>query len=251
MSGHNRWSKVKNVKGAIDAKRGKVFTKITREIIVAARDGGGSPDSNARLRQAILTARQVSMPKENIERAVKKGTGELQGEIIEEISYEGYGPAGVAIIVETTTDNKNRTVSDLRNLFKSHGGNLGEPGSVAWMFSPCGQLIFDQGTYPEDKVMEVALESGASDVISQNGAVEVITEVNEVDHVRDKFEKVGMHPVSSGRGYQAKSTIKVEKADAEKVLSFMEAVEDYEDVQKLHSNFVMDNEVFAELAKKQ
>jgi YebC/PmpR family DNA-binding regulatory protein len=251
MSGHNRWSKVKNVKGAIDAKRGKLFTKLTKELIVAARTGGGKPDSNARLRQAVSSARAASMPKENIERAIKKGTGELQGETIEEIVYEGYGPAGVAVLVETTTDNKNRTVNDLRSIFKSHGGNLGESGSVAWMFTPCGQILFDQEQYPEDKVMEVALESGASDVASQNGTVEVITDVHDVDKVRESFERVGMHPVSAGRGYQAKSTVKVEKIDAEKVLSFMEAVDDHDDVQKLHSNFVMDDAVYAEISKKQ
>ncbi|MFM8315195.1 MAG: YebC/PmpR family DNA-binding transcriptional regulator, partial [Deltaproteobacteria bacterium] len=161
MAGHNKWSKVKNIKGAVDAKRSKIFTKITKEIMVASRIGGGNPDTNARLRLAVQSAREASMPKDNIERAIKKGTGELGGDAIEEVTYEGYGPGGVAILVETTSDNKNRTVADLRSLFKSGGGNMGESGSVSWMFDRVGQLVFEPNTFSEEKIMDVALEVGA------------------------------------------------------------------------------------------
>jgi YebC/PmpR family DNA-binding regulatory protein len=250
MSGHNRWSKVKRIKGPADAKRGKHFTKLIKEITVAARVGGGNPDGNPRLRTAILLAKQASMPKDNIDRAGKKGTGELEGEAVEEITYEGYGPGGVAVLVETQTDNKNRTVNDLRTLFKTGGGSLGEVGSVSWMFDQCGQLIFEKEKYPEDKVMEVALEAGAKDVSEHPDTVDVVTEKDEVFKIKEAFERVGMHPVSAGFGYIPKSTVPVTGENAEKLLTLLEEVEDHDDVQKVHANFEMDDELFNKLTNK-
>lgn len=251
MSGHNKWSKVKNIKGPADAKRGKLFTKITKEIIVAAKTGGGNPDGNPRLRTAVTAARSHSMPKDNIERAIKKGLGTLEGETIEEALYEGYGPGGVAVLVEATTDNRNRTVSDLRNVFKSNGGNMAESGSVAWMFSPCGQLVFEKEKYPEDRVMEVALEASAEDVSSTGDAVEVTTSVNDVYRVKDVFERVGMHPSSAGLGYNAKTLVPIESKEVgERLIQLLQELEDHDDVQKVHSNFSMDEKLFSELTSK-
>lgn len=251
MSGHNKWSKVKRIKGPLDAKRGKLFTKITKELAVAARLGGGSPDTNARLRTALAAAKEASMPKETIDRAIKRGTGELEGASIEEATYEGYGPGGVAILVETTSDNKNRTVSDLRNLFKGGGGHMGEAGSVAWMFTRYGQLVFDKTKFPEEKVMEVALESGAQDVTEAGEVVEVLTSPSDVYHVKDQFDRLGMHPSSTGFSYVAKTTVPVEQKDtAEKLMSLLSEIEDHEDVQRVHANFEMDDKLFAQISDK-
>lgn len=248
MSGHNKWSKVKRIKGPLDAKRGKLFTKLIKEITVAARMGGGNPEGNPRLRHAITAAKGASMPKENIERAIKKGTGELEGAMIEEITYEGYGPGGVAILVETTTDNKNRTVNDLRTLFKSGGGSLGEGGSVAWMFNRYGQLIFESGKYSEDTMMEAALEAGAQDVSFQgDGVIEVLTEVSDLYRVREVFEKMGMSPSQSGFSYVAKSTVPVNKEGAQKLIELMDSIEDHDDVQHVHANADIDEKILAEL----
>ena len=248
MSGHNKWSKVKRIKGPLDAKRGKLFTKLIKEITVAARLGGGNPDGNPRLRQAINAAKGASMPKDNIERAIKKGTGELEGAVIEEITYEGYGPGGVALLVETTTDNKNRTVNDLRTLFKSGGGSLGESGSVAWMFNRYGQLIFENLKYPEDKIMEAALEVGAQDVSSQgDGFSEVLTEVADLYRVREAFEKIGMTPSQSGFSYVAKSTVPLNKESAEQLIELIDCIEEHDDVQRVHANADIDEKILAEL----
>ena len=251
MSGHNKWSKIKRTKGVLDTKKGKIFTKIIKEITIAARAGGGDADGNPRLRTAVLAAKAASMPKENVDRAIKKGTGELGGEQIEEHLYEGYGPGGVAILVETTSDNKNRTISDLRNIFKTWGGNMGEAGSVAWMFTHFGQLVFDKTKYPEDNVMDVALEAGAQDVSAGDDTVEVLTNVPEVYKVTQSFERVGMHPTSAGFSYVPKSSVPVEdRTQAERLLKLLEAIEDHDDVQRIHSNFEMDDKLFAELAGK-
>jgi len=227
-----------------------MFSKIIKEIMVAARMGGGNPDGNPRLRSVIAIAKGVSMPKDNIERAIKKGTGELEGEAIEEIVYEGYGPGGVAVLVESATDNKNRTVNDLRTLFRSHGGNLGEAGSVSWMFDQCGQLVFEREKYNEDTIMEVALEAGAKDVSSGDGTVDVTTEINEIYKIKESFDRVGMHPSTAGFGYIPKSMVKVDGSDAEKLIKLLESIEDHEDVQRVHSNFEMDDALFAKLSDK-
>lgn len=240
MAGHNKWSKVKRIKGPLDAKRGKLFTKLIKEITVAAKLGGGSPDHNPRLRQAIQLAKDASMPKDNIERAIKKGTGELAGESLEETLYEGYGPGGVAVLVEATTDNRNRTVNDLRLLFRSGGGNLAESGSVAWMFERRGQLVFDKAKHKEDTLMEVALEAGAEDVEAQDDSVEVLTAPADVYKVKERFDRVGMHPISVGFAYVPKNTVAVaERPTAEKLVSFLEALEDHDDVTHVHANVTM------------
>lgn len=251
MAGHNKWSKVKRIKGPLDAKRGKLFTKLAKELTIASRMGGGNPDGNPRLRSAISAAKSASMPKENIERAIKKGMGELEGATIEEALYEGYGPAGVAILVETASDNKNRTVNDLRALFRSHGGNMGESGSVNWLFSHYGQLIFEKEKYSEDKLTEVALEVGAQDVSTTDGIVEILTDTADIFKVKEGFESVGMHPTSTGFSYVAKTLVPVtDKVVAQKLLALMEAIEDHDDVQRVHANFEMDDKLFAELSEK-
>ncbi len=250
MSGHNKWSKIKNVKSAVDAKKGKLFTKLIKEIMVSSRMGGGNPDGNPRLRQAILAAKSASMPRDNIERAIKKGTGELQGESIEDVTYEGYGPGGVALLMECTTDNKNRTVSELRNILKSGGGHLAEGGSVAWMFTQRGQLLFDLTKYPEEKIMEVALEVGAEDISDGNGTLEVLTGTTEIYRVKEAFDRVGIHPTSSGLDYLPKSMIKVEdKEIAERLIKLLELLDDHDDVQKVHSNFDMDDNLLNEVTR--
>ncbi len=250
MSGHNKWSKVKHTKGPLDAKRGKVFSKLIKEITVAAKMGGGDPDGNPRLRQAILEAKTSSMPKDNIERAIKKGTGELQdGAAIESFTYEGYGPGGVAILIETATDNKNRTVSELRSMFKNGGGALGEEGSVAWMFEPYGQILFDAKQHSEDQVMEVALEAGAQDVSAAEDLVEVRTGTTDIYKVKDAFEKVGMHPTSATLSFLPKTPLDVEdKAVASKLLALLHNVEDHDDVQKVHTNMHLSDELLAQVS---
>ncbi|MFM8268615.1 MAG: YebC/PmpR family DNA-binding transcriptional regulator [Pseudomonadota bacterium] len=251
MAGHNKWSKVKNIKGAIDAKRSKIFTKITKEIMVASRIGGGNPDTNARLRLAIQSAREASVPKDNIERAIKKGTGELAGEAIEEVTYEGYGPGGVAVLVETTSDNKNRTVADLRSIFKSGGGNMGESGSVSWMFDRVGQLVFEPKTFSEDKIMEIALDAGAQDVTTQSdGTIEVLTATADLYRIRDAFDKAQMVPAASSFAYVPKTSVPVDKEKAQQLLELLENLEDHDDVQKVHANFDIDDKLLAELTAK-
>jgi YebC/PmpR family DNA-binding regulatory protein len=248
MSGHSKWKTIKHKKGAQDQARGKVFTKLGKEISVAARLGGGDPQMNARLRQAVQAAKAASMPKDNIDRAIKKGTGELEGAAYEELVYEGYGPGGVAVLVEVTTDNKNRVVSDLRNLFKAHGGHLGESGSVSYLFTHHGSLVFDRGQWSEDQIMEVALVAGAQDVATHGSHVEVLTPPNDVYRVREAFDKVGMHPVTAAFSYVPKSTAPLEGEAARKFLALAEELEDHEDVQRVHSNFSMEESLMAKLA---
>ena len=251
MSGHNKWSKVKRIKGPLDAKRGKLFTKLIKEITVAARLGGGNIDGNPRLRHAIQLARDASMPKENIERAVAKGTGELEGEQFAEAVYEGYGPGGVAIMVETTTDNKNRTVNDLRLLFRSNGGNLGESGSVAWMFERHGQLVFDGKQNSEDTLMEVAIRAGAQDVSSADDQVEVLTAPPDVYRVKEGFDRLGIHPTSVGFSFVPKNTVPVvDKDTAEKIITMLHELEDHDDVQHVHANFLIEGKLLASLANQ-
>ncbi|MCX6103606.1 MAG: YebC/PmpR family DNA-binding transcriptional regulator [Proteobacteria bacterium] len=251
MSGHNKWSKVKNIKGPLDAKKGKLFTKLSKEITVAARLGGGNTDGNARLRHAIVEARSASMPKDTIERAIKKGTGELEGDVIEEITYEGYGPGGVALLVETITDNKNRTVNDLRNIFKSSGGSLGESGSVAWMFNRFGQLLFEAKKHSEERLMEVALEAGAQDVSTDSeGITEVLTGVADLYRVRENFERLGMLPSQACFSFVAKSTVPLNKTNAQELIELINEIEDHDDVQRVHSNGNIDEKILAELSQK-
>jgi YebC/PmpR family DNA-binding regulatory protein len=236
MAGHNKWSKIKRLKEVLDSKKGKVFTKLLKEITVAARIGGGSPDTNARLRQAIVAARQASVPRDNIERAVKKGTGEVEADAIEETLYEGYGPGGVAILVEGATDNRNRTVADLRNIFRSAGGSLAEAGSVAWMFDRVGQIFLDKAKYPEDIVTDLALEAGAQDVTTHGDIVEVITGPTDLFQVKEVFDKKGVEAISSGFAYVAKNPMSIDQDISEKFQKLVDDLEDHDDVQRTHAN---------------
>jgi YebC/PmpR family DNA-binding regulatory protein len=243
MSGHNKWSSIKHKKGAADAKRGKIFTKLIKEISVAAKNGGGDPDKNPRLRTAILAAKTANMPNDNISRAIKKGTGELaDGASYEEITYEGFGPSKVAVLVDAMTDNKNRTVADLRSLFTRSGGNMGETGSVAWMFTKRGIINILTSSTTEDALMEVAIEAGADDVLTEGEVFVVYTDPNSLDAVRDAIDKKGIKIESAEAAMIPQNTVKVTGDDAESVLKFIEKLEDHDDVQKVHANFDISDE---------
>lgn len=248
MSGHSKWSTIKHKKGAADAKKGRLFSKLIKEITVAARTSGGDLSGNPRLRTAIATARSNSLPSDNIERAIKRGTGEIEGVSYEEIIYEGYGPGGVAIIIESMTDNKNRTVSDLRNEFSKRGGNLGDAGSVGWMFNKKGVLSFDKKSTPEDKLMEVALEAGAEDIIDSEDCWEVITSPSDFEKVKGAIEKIELKPFQTEISRVPKNTVKLGLENAEKILKLMEALEDHDDVQKVYANFDIPAEIMEKIS---
>ncbi len=237
MSGHNRWTKIKHKKEAQGAAKGKLFTKLIKEITVAARLGGGDPDGNARLRAAVGAAREANMPADNITRAIKKGTGELEGVNYEEAVYEGYGPGGVAMMVQCLTDNRNRTAGEVRHLFTRGGGNMGEAGSVGWMFERRGTIAVKQGP-TEDAVMEVALDAGALDIVAQDGGFEVHTEPNDLHKVVTALEKKGFALGEMRITFQPKETVVVEQLeDAQKVLKLVDLLEDNDDVQNVFGNF--------------
>jgi YebC/PmpR family DNA-binding regulatory protein len=236
MSGHSKWSTIKHKKAAKDAKRGKVFTKLIKEITVAARLGGGDPTSNPRLRTAIAAAKAQSMPNDNIERAVKKGTGELEGVAYEEVTYEAYGPGGVAMLVDVVTDNRNRTVAEIRSIFSKHGGNLGETGSVAWMFEKRGLIAVDPAQADEDRVMEVALEAGAEDVRDAGGVLEVLTVPDGFEHVRQALEDAGIPMESAEVTMIPQSSVPLEGKGAEQMVRLLELLDDHDDVQNVSSN---------------
>ena len=240
MSGHSKWHTIKHKKGALDAKRGKVFTKLIKEITVAARTGGGDPDANARLRKAILDAKAQNMPNDTIDRAVKRGTGDLEGVNYEEITYEGYGPNGVAVMVETMTDNRNRTVAELRHLFSKNGGNLGESGSVAWMFDKKGLIIVDKETKSEDELFEIAIEAGADDLQEEGEVFEIYTAPQNYEAVDEAIKKAGVEPQASEISMIPQNYIKLEGADAKQMLKLYEAIDDHDDVQKVYANFDID-----------
>ena len=236
MSGHSKWSSIKHKKGAKDAKRGKIFTKLIKEITVAARMGGGDVKANPRLRTAVLTARAASMPSDNIDRAIKKGTGELEGVNYEEVSYEGYGPAGVAIMLSVLTDNRNRTVAEIRNLFGKHGGNLGETGCVAWMFSKKGVITVDKSAVAEERLFEVALEAGADDITDAGDLFEVTVPPEKLEDVKTALEGGGITPASAEVTMVPQNTITARGRDAEQTLKLLEVLEDHDDVQKVSAN---------------
>ena len=240
MAGHSKWKQIKHYKAATDAKRGALFTKLIREITMAAKMGGGDPAGNARLRVAIDAAKAKSMPKENIERAVKKGTGELEGVDYQEAVYEGYGPAGVALIIETVTDNPTRTVADVRHKFSRAGGNLGATNSVSWMFDRKGQLLIEGSAGDEDKLLELALEAGAEDFQREDDTFIVTTEPTQLHAVRSELEAKGVKVSESEIAMIPKNTVKVDGKEAESVLKLIEALEDLDDVQKVHANFDID-----------
>ncbi len=240
MSGHNKWSSIKHKKGAADAKRGKLFTKLIKEITIAAKAGGGDATGNPRLRTAVQNARAASMPIDNITRAIKKGTGELEGESFEELTYEGYAPGGVAIMVDVTTDNKNRSVSEIRRIFSKAGGNMGEAGCVGWMFEKKGQITIKKEIATEDKLMELALEAGADDVVDAGDFWQVLTPATELYAVNDVLQKAGIAIEESAASRIPTNTIKVEGKVAHQVIKLIEALEDNEDVSNVYDNSDID-----------
>lgn len=243
MSGHSKWSSIKHKKAATDAKRGQAFTKVIKEITVAARGGGGDPTSNARLRTAIASAKAVNMPQDNVTRAIKKGTGELPGVSYEEFTYEGYGPGGAAIILEIMTDNKNRTVADIRHMFSKHNGNLGESGCVAWMFNKKGLIVIDSDKVDEDKLMEIALNAGAEDMQRNEDVFEITTLPEDLESVREAIEKEGIEISLAEVSRIPQTTVKLEGKYAEQMLKLMEKLEDHDDVQNVFANFDIPDEV--------
>ena len=236
MSGHSKWSTIKHKKGAKDARRGKLFTKLIKEITVAARMGGGDIDANPRLRTAVTVARQNSMPSDNIERAIKKGTGELEGVSYEEVTYEGYGPGGVAVMIEALTDNRNRTVADVRSIFDKHGGNLGSAGSVAWMFSKRGLITVERTGVDEDAVMEAALEAGADDVTEAGDLLEVLTAPEKFEAVKEALERAKIAASSAEVTMMPSSSTAISGKQAEQMVRLLEALEDHDDVQRVSLN---------------
>jgi len=250
MSGHNKWSSIKHKKAAVDAKRGKIFTRYIREITIAARSGGDDPDANPRLRSAITAAKGVNMPKDNIERAIARGAGGEGADNIEEIRYEGYGQGGVAILVDCVTDNRNRTVSDVRSAFTKGGGNMGESGCVSWMFHQKGQFIFDREEADEEQIMEIALEAGADDVEDKpdEGCIEVVSSVSEFGNVQQAFEDAALNPQVAEISWIPENTIAVEGEAAEKLLALIERLEDLDDVQNVYSNYDISEEELERIA---
>ncbi len=244
MAGHNKWSSIKHKKGAADAKRGKIFTKLIKEITVAARMGGGDPDANPRLRQAIIQAKAANMPKDNLERAIKKGTGELEGVNYEEIVYEGYGPGGVAVLVECLTDNKNRSIADVRHIFSKAGGNVGTDGCVAWMFDKKGFISVSKENADEDTLMEVALEAGAEDIKEESDTFDIITEPADFEAVKDAVDEAQIEYEVAEITMIPQNLTKVDGKEAEQMIKFMEALDDSDDVQKFYSNADIPDEVF-------
>ncbi len=246
MAGHSKWKQIKHRKAAADSKRSGVWAKCIREITVAAKAGGGDPGGNPRLRTAIDAARAVNMPNDNIDRAIKKGTGELAGESYEEVTYEGYGPGGAAILIEATTDNANRTVAEIRHAFSRHGGNLGATNSVAWMFDRKGQVYLEASRYAEESTLEAALEAGAEDFAREGDQYLVSTTPGDFHAVQDALKAKQYAFEAAELAMVPKSTVKVEGADATKLLKLMEALEDLDDVSKVFSNFDIDAATLAE-----
>ncbi len=251
MSGHSKWSTIKRKKGAADAARARVFTKLIKEITVAARMGGGDPDANPRLRLAIDKGKQANMPLQNVERAIKKGTGELEGVAYEEVTYEGYGPGGAAVIVEAITDNRNRTVSEIRHLFSKLGGNLAETNAVAFMFDRKAVVELEPGDKTEDDVMEAALEAGAEDVVMEDdGTFTVTGEPNLLNDLKDALEAIGVNITSAESTLVPQNYMDVDEKHAGTLLKMMEQLDDHDDVQKVYSNFDISEELLEKLAEE-
>jgi YebC/PmpR family DNA-binding regulatory protein len=248
MSGHSKWATIKHKKAAVDARRGKVFTKLIRELTSAARMGGGDADSNPRLRTAVAAAKTANMPSDTILRAIKKGTGELPGEVYEEIAYEGYGAGGVAILVDVLTDNKNRTVAEIRHLFAKHGGNLGESGCVAWMFARKGVITLNTNQIDEDTLLELVLEAGGDDIKTEADVYEIVTAPEAFEDVRSALEQKALTLDVAEVTMMPQNTVPVEGKQAEQVLRLIEALDDQDDVRKAHANFDISDEVMAALA---
>jgi YebC/PmpR family DNA-binding regulatory protein len=248
MSGHSKWATIKHKKGALDAKRGKIFTRLIKEITMAAKGGGGDPDSNPRLRTAIAAAKAENMPADNIKRAVQRGTGELPGATYEEITFEGYGPGGVALLVDVTTDNRNRTVSEIRHTFTKGGGNLGEAGSVAWMFHKKGTIVVPKAAAKEDDLMNIVLENGGEDLNDDGDNWEILTPPNAYEPVLDAVKKANLEVVHSAVSMVPQNYIKLEGPAANQMIRLLEALEDQDDVQNVYSNFDVDQKQLEEVA---
>jgi YebC/PmpR family DNA-binding regulatory protein len=248
MSGHSKWATIKHKKAALDAKRGKLFTNLIKEIVIAARSGGGDPDANPRLRTAIVAARAVSMPNDNIQRAIKRGTGELEGGQIDEITYEGYGPGGAAVMVFVATDNKNRTVSEIRHVFSKNGGNMGEVGSVGWMFDRKSQILIELDKAEEDSLMNLVLEAGADDLQNDGENWQVLSAPENHHVVLEAIQKANIPTVSAAIAMVPKNLIQLEGKNASGMLKLMEALEDHDDVQNVFANFDIDEKEMESLA---
>ena len=250
MSGHSKWASIKHKKAIVDSRRGQQFTKLTRAITVAARDGGGDPDGNPALELAIRKAKEASMPKDNIERAIAKGTGTgADGEAaLETVLYEGYGPGGVALLVEAVTDNRNRTGADVRHAFSKHGGSLGEPGSVAYLFDKRGTIVVDAERHSEDEVMAIAVEAGAEDIASEDGAWEVLTAPADLAHVRAALEQAGVAIERAELEYRPSTLVPIDESQASSLMRLIEALEDSDDVGEVHANFDVPAEVLERVA---
>jgi len=248
MSGHSKWSTIKHKKAALDAKRGKVFTRVIKELTVAAKVGGGDPDGNPRLRTAIADAKAANMPADNIKRAIQKGTGELPGVTYEDVVYEGYGPGGVAIYVEVLTDNKMRTTPEIRHLFSKHGGNLGEPNSVAWMFEKKGHLSIPSSSASEEALMDIVLEAGADDLQASGTEFEVTCAAGAFSQVRDALDKAGVVPSEAKLGMAPTNLVELDAKKAQQCLKLLEILEDHDDVQNVFANLSFDEAALAEEA---
>jgi YebC/PmpR family DNA-binding regulatory protein len=248
MSGHSKWSTIKRKKGAVDAKRGKLFTKLIRELATAARLGGGDPDSNPRLRLVVEKARAANMPKDNIERAIQKGLGGGDTEAYDEVIYEGYGPGGVALLLETLTDNRNRTVSEVRHVLTKHGGNLGSSGCVAYLFEKRGLLTFDRSELDTDALLEAALEAGAEDIIEGEDTIEVVTSPADFESVKTSLASAGLAPATAEVTLEPSTTVTLGGDEAERMLRLADALEDLDDVQSVYANFDISDEEMARLA---
>ncbi len=250
MSGHSKWSTIKRKKGAIDAKRGKIFTRLIKEITVAARHGGGDPEGNPRLRSAISTAKAENMPKDNITRAIQKGTGEIAGEVYDEIMYEGYGPGGIAVLVECLTDNRNRTVADVRHYFAKSNGNLGESGCVAYMFDKKGLILVDKSTIDEETLMDAALEAGADDVVEEETEFQILTAPENFDDVRNALEEKGVSFLDASISMIPQNTVEVvDEKIARALMRLMDSLEDHDDVQNVYANFDIDDALMEQLSE--
>jgi YebC/PmpR family DNA-binding regulatory protein len=248
MSGHSKWHSIKHKKAAADSKRGKMFTKIIKEISIAARIGGGDPEANARLRKAVQDARAVNMPADNIKRAILKGTGQLEGSALEEVIYEGYGPGGAALFVEALTDNRNRTVSELRHIFSKNGGNIGQEGCVAWMFKRKGYIVVEKEMVQEDRLLELAMNASAEDMREDGSNFEIITVPENYDHVVEALKAANIETAASSIGYLPQSYVKLEGKQAQQMLKLMEELEDHEDVQHVWANFDVEESELAGLS---
>ena len=248
MSGHSKWATIKHKKGALDAKRGKIFTRLIKEISIAAKNGGGDPDSNPRLRTAILAAKSENMPADNIKRAIQRGTGELPGAVYEEFTLEGYGPGGVALLAEINTDNRNRTVSEIRHVFSKNGGNMAEAGAVAWMFHKKGDIVVPKTAAKEDDLMALVLDAGAEDMRDDGDNWEVLTDTSSYEAVLEAVKKAGIEPASASVAMIPQNYIKLEGPAANTMIRLMEALEDHDDVQNVHSNFDIDQKLLEEVA---